>query len=236
MSLPNLFFRPHLGLGDHIVCNGMVRELHKKYDKFVMPVKCHNVKSVSRMFEDLDNVRLLSVINDFEADSHALNYTRIGFEVLNLGHYGSSFMQNVKTFDESFYVQAKVEYEKRWDTFFYPINKEKEREVYMTFCDEVGEEYIFVHDDPSRSLSIDKSHLPDLPIVSPGHKFGTSGEINFFDYGLLIRNSHEIHCMDSSFAIFIDHLNTDKVKRKMIHRYLRNQNMNPYYRNNWEII
>ena len=66
--MSNLFFRGHLGLGDHIVCNGLFRVLHEKHDKSIIPVKRHNRHSVERMFQDLSNVVVVPVINDFEAD------------------------------------------------------------------------------------------------------------------------------------------------------------------------
>ena len=37
--MKKIFFIPHLGLGDHFTCNGMTRELYKKCDLMVMPVK-----------------------------------------------------------------------------------------------------------------------------------------------------------------------------------------------------
>jgi hypothetical protein len=189
------------------------------------------------MFQDLSNVVVVPVINDFEADVYTKNYTSFGHNVVTLGHYGKGFMKDASTFDESFYNQAEVDYQARWDNFYYPPDKEREALAYSEFCKRIGsDEYIFVHDDETRDLKINENNLPDLPAVRPDHKFGTAGKISFFDYGLLLRNATEIHCMDSSFALFADHLDTSDVKRKVIHRYLRRENLNPRYKDDWEIM
>jgi len=42
--------------------------------------------------------------------------------------------------------------------------------------------------------------------------------------------------MDSSFACYIDHVDEFRHKNKFVHRYIRKENLNPYYKNNWQII
>tara|TARA_Y100000310_G_scaffold145370_1_gene144712 strand:- start:5455 stop:6162 length:708 start_codon:yes stop_codon:yes gene_type:complete len=235
--MTDLFFRGHLGLGDHIVCNGLFRVLHEKHDKSIIPVKRHNRYSVERMFQDLSNVVVVPVINDFEADVYAKNYTSFGHNVVALGHYGKEFMKDAATFDESFYNQAGVEYQARWDSFYYPPDETREQQAYSEFCKRIdGDKYVFVHDDEVRGLKINENNLPDLPVFRPDHKFGAAGKISFFDYGLLLRNATEIHCIDSSFALFADHIDTSRVEKKVIHRYLRRENLNPRYKDDWEIV
>ena len=235
--MSNLFFRGHLGLGDHIVCNGLFRVLHEKHDKSIVLAKRHNRYSVERMFRDLSNVVVLPVINDFEADVYAKNHARYNYNTVMLGHYGREFMKGAETVDESFYKQASVDYQARWDSFYYPPDEEREQQVYSELCKSLGgNRYAFVHDDESRDLKINEKSLPNLPIVRPNHNLGSAPKINFFDYGLLLRNATEIHCMDSSFALFADHLDTSDVKRKVIHRYLRRENLNPRYKDDWEIM
>jgi len=46
----------HLGLGDHIICNGLVRELIKPEKKYKMFVKPHNHNIVKFMYRDLKNL------------------------------------------------------------------------------------------------------------------------------------------------------------------------------------
>jgi hypothetical protein len=49
----------HLGLGDHIICNGLVRSLINPNEEYKMFVKSHNLDSVSFMYRDLNNLSLL---------------------------------------------------------------------------------------------------------------------------------------------------------------------------------
>ena len=64
--MKKIFFIPHLGLGDHFTCNGMTRELYKKCDLMVMPVKENNIKVVKRMFSDLPDLHLLPVVGSMD--------------------------------------------------------------------------------------------------------------------------------------------------------------------------
>ena len=200
-----------------------------------MPVKKHNVETVSYMFSDRDNIKILPVVNDDEADMYLAQYRRLGYNIVSLGFYGQDFMKGAKTFDESFYNQAGVEYSERWDSFFFPKKGLKKIEA-SDFLNKKGGEYIFVHDDKERGLNINTNTLPDLPIIRPKHLFGKSCSVGFFDYLELIKNANEIHCMDSSFAMLIDHISDLRDKPKSIHRYLREDNLNPYYKKNWKII
>lgn len=224
----NLFFRGHLGLGDHILCNGLFRVLSKKYASSIIPVKSHNVDSVSQMFCDLNGIEILSVADDAEADVYANKYQSLDYDVVRVGYFGPNF--DPVNWDESFYIQAGVDCEERWNKFYYYSDKEKESELYSSLCSG-DDDYIFVHDDFSRQCFIDDEKLPDMKIVKPNYDLGYT----IFDYGMVLHNASEIHCMDSSFACLIDHISSLKDKVKYIHRYVR-PGGGPVYRNGWNII
>jgi hypothetical protein len=61
----------HLGLGDHIICNGLVRSLIKSTENYKMFVKPHNLVTVSFMYKDLKNLSFL--VGD---DSYSNNFIR----------------------------------------------------------------------------------------------------------------------------------------------------------------
>lgn len=52
------FIHHHLGLGDHIICNGIVRYVVKNYDfnNVALVVKNSNLNNVRRMFSDLSQI------------------------------------------------------------------------------------------------------------------------------------------------------------------------------------
>jgi hypothetical protein len=94
-------------------------------------------------------------------------------------------------------------------------------------------EYIFVHQDVQRNLIINRNFTN---FISPLHSLGNKSEYSIFNYLKILENSNEIHCIDSSFACFIDHIESLKNKPKFIHRYVRQNNENPIYKNNWTIL
>jgi hypothetical protein len=227
--MKDLFVLWHLGLGDHIICNGLIRSLYNQYDKILLPVKHHNIYNISDMFKDLINIKIVPVTDDHDMIRYINFASKYIHSILKIGIFGDEFMKNVDTFDESFYKQASLEYSSRWSHFKYMIEKDKQ----LKFLDE---EYIFVHDDYSRNLNIKKEYLKDLYIYRPKHVLGSSSSATIFHYISILENAKEIHCMDSSFACMIDHIPSLKNKNKFIHRYIRKESNNPNYLNNWTLI
>tara|TARA_Y100001973_G_C5164092_1_gene315119 strand:+ start:395 stop:1156 length:762 start_codon:yes stop_codon:yes gene_type:complete len=245
----NLFLLYHLGLGDQIICNGLVRYLYKQYETLTIPAFRHNISTIEKMFSDLDNLLVLPVLNDHEASLIAEHVARKKFlppwkvcDIFALGGFNpengldhTGKLGEVETFDEVFYVQAEVNYLERWKSFYVPPNEQSQKLVLdkLQICD--YNNYIFVHDDASRDLNIKSEKLPKLPIVRPDHELGKLSDIAIFDYLEVLKMASEIHCIDSSFAAYIDHVPELKAKKKVIHRYVRKENDNPRYLNNWII-
>ena len=73
-----IFLCHHLGLGDHIITNGLTRELLNTCDIINYPVKYHNVVNVMRMFEDVDHkINFLPVSGDSDMLSVSRHYTNV---------------------------------------------------------------------------------------------------------------------------------------------------------------
>ena len=103
-----IFVDLNLGLGDAILCNGLIRELAKAHDPVVLPCWTWNLPSVCHMFSDLSHVRVHPVENDSLRGLPHLTSLPIGGPVEG------------KTFDEAFYIRAGIPFEKRWESFFLP--------------------------------------------------------------------------------------------------------------------
>lgn len=219
----------HLGLGDTILCNGLLRTLHQEYNITTF-CKHHNFNTTKIMFDDLEDLTLIKVKDDNEAIKFVNDYKKFHDRYLGLGFFGKDFMKNTKYFDESFYNQAEVNYFNRWNKFHFPF-KEKSQ-----IRETTKENYIFVHDDHSRGLVIKDEYLENKNIFRPRHNLGKKSDHTLFDYLNIIKNSTEIHCMDSSFACLIEHIDELREKKKYIHRYIRKQNKNPKFLNNWKIL
>jgi hypothetical protein len=180
----------HLGLGDHIVNNGMVRHLYKKYDAITLFSYKHNVKNVQYMYRDLEKFQVIGVESDSQADFYISNNN---LDCLKIGFSDLSDVMPKLPFDKAFYKLAGLDFSVRFDEFYFERDLEKEKEV-LNILNPTGEKYIFIHDDSFRGFSIDMSRIKtEYKVIMNDKRF------NVFDYITLIENAEEIHFMQSSF-------------------------------------
>ena len=237
-----IFFISHLGLGDHFTCNGIVRELYKGSDLMVMPVKENNIKVVKRMFSDLDNLHLIPLVGSMDYndtqhmnDAYSLIYffKNRGYNIKSVGAFSPhNFIRGVKNYDEIFYEQVGIDFNKRWDSF-YPRNINNEMKMFNECFGLKENEYIFLHDDPDRGRVINRNLLPDnLKIITPHKKFW---DADILDYRYILENANQIHCVNSSFADLMDSFDLSKVSKICLHQYARTDDP-VNYKNNFLII
>ena len=241
----------HLGLGDHILCNAIYRNCAKQYDMCIFPIKRRNVQSVSDMLADLKNVHILE-LEDQIADTlmvqQEYQYKTLGFDIIKLGYFGENFLKDpVMRYDANFYLQAGLDFEKRWSEFHYPRDPEAEYELFRQVCGDTKEgEYIFFHEDASRGFAINRNLIPDgLKLVTPGinnqHTLGSDDNGRFFQYGYILENAASIHCIESAFAALADSLSLPDSVEKHAHRYARPEAPSDTrfefsYKSDWNIL
>jgi len=213
----------HLGLGDHLITNGLIRTLIVESDKYTMFVKPEYVQSVKFMFRDLPNIEFLEGSADSAIDFLRLNNINnndviyAGFHWVD--RYGS-------TFEENFYLQNNVPFENKWSKFYVDRDTKREDDIFEKY--NIKEPYIFLHQDESRGLTIDKNKIPNIKIVEP-NQLQTN---NIFDYSKLIQNAESVHCIESSFLHMIDLMNLNE--NVFLHTYSRvhpEQFFMPKYKN-----
>lgn len=221
----------HLGLGDTILCNGLLRTLQENY-KITTFCKNFNFNTTKMMFDDLEDLTLIKVKDDNEALSFVNDYRKFYDKYLALGFFGKDFMKEDLTFDKSFYQQADVPYENRMSRF--KIGGKK------NMLSTQMKNYNFVHDDYSRGYLIDKKYLRETLIYRPNHILGQKVESTIFDYEEIILNADEIHCFNSSFACYIDSCEIFQKKKKYFHEYVKKEKDLNYYSlnlmNEWVLI
>ncbi len=187
----------HLGLGDHIICNGLVRTLINKNEEYSLFVKSHNKSTVEFMYRDLDNIKFIegddSFVNEY------IRENKISPENLIVAGFYSH--PNAKDFSESFYLQNNIPIMNRWANFYVKRDLEKEKEIFNHFNVKENE-YVFIHDDASRGYLVDEDLIENknLPIIRP--QLGLT--LNVFDYCYLMEKSKESHFIDSSFRLIFD--------------------------------
>ena len=175
----------HLGLGDHIICNGLVRYFTQYY-KVILFCKHKNIYNVSVMFSDIKNLSLIGVENDNEASQYYINNNNI--KCLRLGvvlnkQYDIGMLDQ---WDKVFYMQANIDFDLSWKIF--QINKPKTQNVVPSTP------YIFMCRKGSDNIDrIDWSKIDSQLKIVECDKGG------FFDNIDLIQNAQEIHCVDSSY-------------------------------------
>lgn len=206
--MTELYIYHHLGLGDHILCNAIVRNCAKQYDKIYLFVKPHNYNNVSFMYRDLTNIEYIQGEDNLARNIiiDKPNVLKVGFEKLDTKYY---------KFDESFYRGIDMDFKKRWSDFYIQRDLKKEKQAFDSLNIKENE-YIFIQEDSSRGFLIDRNRITStFPIIS------SELPIDFFDFCYIIENAKEVHLMESSFKCLIENLDTIKCTL-FFHNYVRN--------------
>lgn len=213
-----LFIAIHLGLGDAIVCAGLVRALAVSHPWIILPAKWHNLLSVSELFGDLKNVTVLGVKDDQDVRTWMKWFGRGKSEVLGLGVFSVQPLRD--DWDRQMYEQAGVWFGERWRGFKAPPLKGMEMAV---------SHIPFVHDDPKRGFEIKTEKLPgSWSYVEHNGK-------TVWEHLDWLAKAPEIHVIDSCFLCLADCVET-AAKRLVWHKYARPGGKPPTLRKTWEVI
>lgn len=208
-----LYVHHHLGLGDHIDCNAMIRIFLEEYDfeKVNVFAKQRYSDMIKYMYRDEPNISVVTVPNEDEyktileyiEKNDVKNFIKVGHEFYPWGREEELGMGCA----EIFYQQMQIPYERRFDDFYYKRDLKEEQRVYEKLNPN-DEEYIFVHDDASRGF--------EIPIEELEHLAGTEGikiirndiTENLFHFGMVLEEAKQIHCMESAFRSLVEVLDT----------------------------
>jgi len=222
----------HLGLGDAIMCNAIVRNFAKRYDLVHLFVKTRNIKNVEFMYRDLKNIDFITGVGD--QDEFVKRFLDIN-RYINLQKIGHEYLNNTKlNFDEAFYEQVKIPFEKRFTDFYVQRDMEMEQKL-CKILNPTEEPYIFVHRDNDRGnpMNFDYIKNKNLKIIESNYKLDDIKEYLLFHYIKLIEEAEEVHVMESSFKNMINHCIENK-ENVYLHKYMRGvtATCRPY----WHII
>jgi len=213
-----IYIHHHLGLGDHIVCNAIVRNIYTKYGKLMLAVKKNNYSSVRHLYSDL-NIEF-HVVND---DSDCIEkykimpYVRIGFENCR------------DDWEKSFYDQVNLSYDKRFSDFYIKRNPETENALKTK---------VISSDDYSFCNVAASTGKYNIPIKSKFDKVYLSPLTDsIFDWMGVIESAKEIHIIDSSVFQLVKQLKLNCRKVFYDIRKLDKTRTTPSFEDNsWEII
>lgn len=211
----------HLGLGDHIICNGLVRHVLDKLNpsRIFLPTKVHNYITVAKMYWDKPQVVPCLVKTD--DDVSLLPQIPLCEEILQVG-----FSRVRDDWDVSFYDTNGFPFEYRWSKF--KIVRDNPRESALRQKLGIGkqEKFILVHNKGSNA-----EH--DLKIETEYRKVFVQPVTDcMLDWCELVESAEEVHCIDSSFVHLAQSLN---VKRGIFHN-IRTMNTSFSLDNSWETV
>jgi hypothetical protein len=215
----------HLGLGDHIICNGLVRCLINPDDKYSMFVKEHNKISVEFMYKDLTNLSFIvgddSFVNKFISENN--------IEGKDLIICGFTWLANC-SWDEVFYYQHNIDFKERWKSF--NVERDFNLEDYLyDFLNPNNEDFALIHkigSDGLDRLNYDRIN-PNLKKI-----YVEKHTENIFDYLKLIEMAKEIHCVESSFHLLVDSI--DLNKNLFFHTVKNSRGYMHKIKNKWSIV
>ncbi len=214
------FLAWHLGLGDAIICSGLVNYLSKK-EKITIP--CHEkyYRNIKSFFSNNPNVIVRIVSGDDEIQRIADSETSI-----KLG----CFLKDRKEdkghlqFSELFYSDAGVDFLERYNScplsdssYNFPQVKSNE-EVLVCSLGSAGQ------------FKIREEFLTGKKIIEP------SMTHLMIQYAEVIKNAKEIHCIESAFLQLCEYLPT--TGKLFYHKYARpdSSDFSRVFKKDWQII
>lgn len=222
----------HLGLGDHIICNGFVNYLSNQNKKIHLAVNKLFFKQIEHLYSENHNVQIFPVeldsVND--ADKIINNYSLINdLPILKVGF---EIEQKSKLpFYKAFYSQLDLKYNLSYKYFHCPSDNNRESNLKNHLFDEFNiksEKFMLIHSESSvRSYDLkirNKFQSIDLKIEHDIYN-------NIFLYKKIIQEANEIHCINSSFAHLIDRIDTSG---KLIYHDIRGTKIK--FKKRWKVM
>lgn len=207
----------HLGLGDAILCNGLIRWIAPGFDQVHIPCWKKNYETVRAMFFDRKDVEIILITEESEMFGRGIPGAVIDFR---LGHYNTDVRSLPgETFDRWFYRQAGVDFEKRWSAFH--IEGLDSSPKSNGLC--------FIHDDASRGFRIRTEELSEdrIQFQSP---------VPLARLCDAVQHASEIHCINSSILHLAESIPT--AGKLYFHDYARHESDfdMPVLKKDWTII
>mgnify|MGYP006270688605 CR=1 FL=1 len=220
----------HLGLGDHIMFNGLVRSIAESSNVILMVWERY-FKEVSFMFSDIDIKYCRLFIETQEEVDYKIKHTPhdefiiVGKHNCVNGRKYTIEETGILRHDE--YKSAGVDPSFMHTKFYIPRDIFMEDFVYKLFA---NKRYIIVHDDPSRNIKLDMSRIPEkeVEIFYIGqNRNNFTRHFNMFHMYKIMMNADAFHGYESSWSWLFE-LWKIPIK-KYLHVYVRDDYINEVY-------
>jgi hypothetical protein len=232
--MDKIYIKHHLGLGDTIVHNGLIRKI--AYDnpnsQIFISAKHENYDNINFMFRDNDKITVNKVSNnnfelDIRYDINTNNYNKIISSYLiddpNIS-YGVHF-------DDAFYIKANINTNIKKELFYIERDFQKEKNIFDELITSKNiTDYVFLHEKSEFNIRIDRNKIKNnLPIIYAEKKYG------IFELLTVMERAKECHLISSSFLSLM----TCKKYNENIyaHMYCDRKELSEYIKkNNIEVI
>jgi hypothetical protein len=224
----------HLGLGDVIICNGLVNYISNNFKTIHLIVDKKFYKQISFLYSENNRVQVVAA--DLDKPNHATEFvTKYAnenrLEILKVGWENIDWSIYKKPFNVSFYKQLGLKYSYSYDYFHIPNDKSRENTLInhlVNYYNADIHNIKLVHKTASNE-SYELKLNPNenyIYIEKESDLFN-----NMFLYSSLIEASKEIHCINSSFSHLTDRINN---KSKLYYHNVRGKKVN--YKLNWKDV
>lgn len=196
---------PHLGLGDMIICNGMVNKLSSFFSKINLIVDKKFHDQVKYLFSNNPKIEIVSE-TPIEVNNLDDFVTKLALKN-NLMILRVAQLKSGKPFYYEFYKSIGLPYKISYKEFNMPVDKNLQDELkthLINFYNVDPKNYRLVHKDSSNksyNLKINSSNIIFVEEKSDLFK-------NIFLYNKIIQDASEIHCINSSFLHLVDRVDT----------------------------
>ena len=214
--MSKLIVHHHLGLGDNIDCNAIIRFLSDGYESVDVFAKKSYASMVEYMYRDSNKINIV-VIDGNEYDEVAKylrdqkeqdwfdnkNGNEDSINFLRIGH--ENYPPNApadKNCWELFYDQLNLPHEIKYEYFHIESDEEEEDRVYNKLNPD-NEDFIFVHEESSMGVfpfNLDT----DMKIIR------NDVEENIFHFTKILNKAKEIHVMESAFKSMVEHFHNNR--------------------------
>ncbi len=230
--------------GDHCIAFGIIKEFAKQHDKILMytdesPQSSRDTNR--RLYSSIKNVELIDepYIEEKHQKDWGLANTRAWIDAVKpwvenpLLPCPDWYNDNWR-FDVQWYMNAAVPFHLKWRNFHFERNIKKEQEAYYDILGlKDNEEFIFWHEDKSRSLFL---RTKDVPENIRWIHFSDFEYVNILDILYTIERAKEVHTFNTGLLTFIDLMNI-RSNKLFYHKYIRPMVFDqPILKLNWIIL
>jgi hypothetical protein len=216
----SLIVHHHLGLGDHIICNGLVHCIKKRMEcsNIFLLTKPEYLQTITKLYEDFPDIQLVGLPEEYRLKEGEFSMTLS--QVNSIPLLKVSFMQDRKTpFDLAFYRQLGIDFRNRWSEFRAPTNVPEAEAFFKKLVK--ADRYCLV----ANQSSVGEIEI-DVRTALPIYYLRVGMTPNLLDWLVVIKNAAEIHCVDSAVFHLVDSLDLKNTKlfyhdiRKGLFHYL----------------